>query len=36
LLADMRARRGLYQRLGMEPDQTVDYEMVEAYYDQLK
>ena len=36
LLADMRARRGLYQRLGMEPDHTVDYEMVEAYYSQFE
>ena len=36
LLADMRARRGLYKRLSMEPDHTVDYEMVEAYYNQLK
>jgi 4-hydroxy-4-methyl-2-oxoglutarate aldolase len=35
LLADMRARRGLYKRLSMEPDHTVDYEMVEAYYNQL-
>ena len=36
LLADMRARRGLYQRLGMEPDYTVDFETVEAYYNQFK
>jgi len=36
LLADMRARRNLYKRLGMEPDHTVDYETVSAYYDQLK
>jgi len=35
LLADMKARRGLYQRLGMSPDQTVDYESVEEYYKQL-
>jgi len=32
LLADMRGRRRLYERLGMEPDATVDYETVEAYY----
>lgn len=32
LLADMRARRKLYERLGMTPDETVDYETVEAYY----
>lgn len=32
LLADMRARRRLYERLGMEPDATVDFEGVEAYY----
>jgi len=35
LLADMRARRGLYEKLGMSPDATVDYEAVEAYYRQL-
>lgn len=35
LLADMRARRSLYERLGMQPDSTVDYEMVEAYYRQF-
>jgi regulator of RNase E activity RraA len=35
LLADMRARRKLYERLGMTPDATVDYEAVEAYYDSL-
>jgi 4-hydroxy-4-methyl-2-oxoglutarate aldolase len=35
LLADMRARRGLYKKLGMTPDATVDYEAVEAYYKQL-
>jgi len=32
LLADMRARRKLYDRLGMAPDETVDFEAVEAYY----
>lgn len=32
LLSDMRARRGYYARLGMEPDSTVDHEAVEAYY----
>ncbi|MBM3237929.1 RraA family protein [Candidatus Poribacteria bacterium] len=36
LLADMRARRRLYERLGMTPDATVDYEMVEAYYSQFE
>ncbi len=35
LLADMRARRKLYERLGMEPDETVDFEAVEAYYADL-
>src|SRR5438067_1631880 len=32
LLADMRARRGLYEKLGMPPDETVDVERVEEYY----
>lgn len=32
LLADMRGRRKLYERLGMTPDETVDYETIEAYY----
>ena len=36
LLADMRGRRKLYERLGMSPDPTVDYETVEAYYRDLK
>jgi len=36
LLADMRSRRRLYERLGMEPDATVDYETVEAYYRQFE
>ncbi len=35
LLADMRGRRALYQRLGMPLDETVDYEAVEAYYREL-
>jgi 4-hydroxy-4-methyl-2-oxoglutarate aldolase len=35
LLADMRGRRGLYQRLNMTPDETVDVETVEAYYRQF-
>lgn len=35
LLADMRARRRLYERLGRAPDATVDYETVEAYYRDL-
>ncbi|MCS7222578.1 MAG: RraA family protein [Anaerolineae bacterium] len=36
LLADMRGRRKLYERLGMPSDPTVDYETVEAYYRDLK
>lgn len=36
LLADMRARRKLYERLDMEPDETVDYETVEDYYRQFE
>ena len=32
LLADMRARRKLYARLGMPLDPTVDYETVQEYY----
>ena len=36
LLADMRARRRHYERLGMPLDATVDYETVEAYYAQLQ
>jgi regulator of RNase E activity RraA len=35
LLADMRGRRKLYERLGMPMDETVDVEMVEAYYASL-
>jgi regulator of RNase E activity RraA len=35
LLADMRARRKLYDRLGMPPDETIDVEAVEAYYDNI-
>jgi 4-hydroxy-4-methyl-2-oxoglutarate aldolase len=35
LLADMQARRSLYDRLGMAPDATVDVESVEAYYAQV-
>lgn len=35
LLADMRARRKLYERLGMAPDATVDCEAVERYYSEL-
>lgn len=35
LLADMRARRALYQRLGTPDDPTVQYEPVEAYYAEL-
>ena len=32
LLTDMRARRKYYDRLNMPPDETVDYEAVEAYF----
>ncbi|HSV75312.1 MAG TPA: RraA family protein [Chthonomonadales bacterium] len=32
LLADMRARRALYDRLGREPDATVDVEATEAWF----
>jgi regulator of RNase E activity RraA len=35
LLDDMRARSGLYKRLGLPPDETVDFENVEAYYRQF-
>ncbi len=35
LLADMRARRRRYERLGMPLDSTVDYEAVEAHYAEL-
>lgn len=35
LLADMRARRRLYERLGLPLDATVDFEAVEAYYEGL-
>jgi regulator of RNase E activity RraA len=35
LLADMRARRRLYERLSMTPDATVDHEAVEAYFRDL-
>lgn len=35
LLADMRARRRRYERLGMPLDDTVDYEAVEEYYRHL-
>ena len=36
LLADMRGRRRLYERLKMASDETVDVESVEAYYKGLK
>ena len=36
LLADMRARRKYYDRLSMAPDETVDYEAVEAYFQGLE
>jgi 4-hydroxy-4-methyl-2-oxoglutarate aldolase len=35
LLADMHARLKYYDRLGMPHDETVDYEAVEAYYNQF-
>jgi len=35
LLADMRARRRLYERLGMPPDPTVDVDATEAYFREL-
>lgn len=35
LLADMRERRKLYERLGLPPDETVDFKQVEDYYQQL-
>jgi hypothetical protein len=31
----MRARRALYERLGREPDATVDHEAIEAYFRKL-
>ena len=36
LLADMRARRRHYERLGKALDATVDAEAVEAYYRQFQ
>ena len=36
LLADMKGRRRLYEKLGMEPDETVDCEKVEEYYRQFE
>lgn len=36
LLADMKGRRGLYERLGMPMDETVDVEAVERYYAELE
>ena len=35
LLADMRGRRSLYEKLGMEMDETVDVTAVESYYASL-
>jgi regulator of RNase E activity RraA len=35
LLHDMRDRKALYERLGRDSDETVDYEAVEAYYREL-
>jgi regulator of RNase E activity RraA len=36
LLADMRARRRHYERLGMPLDPTVDAQTVEKYYAEIK
>jgi len=36
LLADMRGRRKLYDKHGLPPDETVDFEAVEAYYASLE
>jgi hypothetical protein len=36
LLADMRARRRHYERLGMPIDPTVDAEAVEKYYAEIQ
>ena len=36
LLADMKGRRRLYEKLGMEMDETVDFERVEGYYRQFE
>lgn len=36
LLADMKGRRTLYERLGLPMDETVDVEAVEAYYEALE
>ena len=31
-IADKKSRRRLYERLGREPDETVDWEAAEAYF----
>lgn len=36
LLADMKGRRGLYERLGLPMDETVDVQAVERYYAELE
>jgi regulator of RNase E activity RraA len=36
LLADMRGRHKLYEKLNMPMDETVDYRQVEAYYEQME
>lgn len=36
LIADMKGRRKLYDRLGMPPDDSVNYERVEKYYRQFE
>ena len=36
LLNDMRARRKLYEQLKKQPDETVDFEAVDAYYRQFE
>ena len=35
LLADMRGRHALYERLGLPFDETVDYETVARYYEDI-
>jgi len=35
LLADMHGRAKLYAQLGMKPDVTIDYKLVETYYEEL-
>ena len=35
LIADMKSRRRHYETLGIEMDETVDWESVEVYYEEL-